>query len=72
MNQKSASCSQGPAFLPAEKNPRCIRPAAKQLSPIGPVGREAFRFAAEGSAFGFTSREMSLGSPDRNVKTASD
>jgi hypothetical protein len=34
------------------------------------VGREAFRSAAEGSAFGFASPEMSLWSPDRNLKTA--
>jgi hypothetical protein len=42
------------------------------------VGRKAFRSAAEGSAcgrelrslFGFASREMSLWSPDRNLKTA--
>jgi hypothetical protein len=42
------------------------------------VGREAFRSAAEGSAcgrelrslFGFASHEMSLWSPDRNLKTA--
>jgi hypothetical protein len=42
------------------------------------VGREAYRFAAESSAcgrelrllFGFASREMSLWSPDRNLKTA--
>jgi hypothetical protein len=28
--------------------------------PYRPVGREAFRSAAEGSAFGFASRKMSL------------
>jgi hypothetical protein len=42
--------------------------SSETVVPIGPVGREAFRSAAEGSAFGFTSREMSLWSPDRNLK----
>ena len=35
-------------------------PQRNSCSHIGPVGREAFRSAAEGSAFGFASREMSL------------
>jgi hypothetical protein len=58
------------ASLPAEQHTGAAIRSAANSCPYEPVGREAFRSAAEGSAFGFASPEMSLWSPDRNLKTA--
>jgi hypothetical protein len=59
-----------PADLPANRTPTLPLAPQRNSCPYRPVGGEAFRFAAEGSAFGFASHEMSLLSPDRNLKTA--
>jgi hypothetical protein len=51
----------GPADLPAEDDPAPLLSSSETVVPSRSVGREAFRSAAEGSAFGFASRERASG-----------
>jgi hypothetical protein len=62
--------SCGPAG--ATKDRRWPLEQQRNSCPYRAVGRKAFRSAAEGSAFGFASRQMSLWSPDRKLKNGSN